>query len=48
MKLNRRKFLRAAGVSLALACDRRRVGGPQAARFLADLAAAVEEPAGWT
>jgi pyruvate/2-oxoglutarate dehydrogenase complex dihydrolipoamide acyltransferase (E2) component len=35
-------------LSLALACDRRRVGGPQAARFLSDLAAAVEEPAHWT
>src|SRR5262245_41089593 len=35
-------------VSLALACDPRRVDGARAARFLSDLAAAVQEPAART
>ncbi len=35
-------------LSLTLSCDHRRVDGAHAARFLADLAEAIEEPAAWT
>lgn len=35
-------------LSLTLACDHRRLDGANAARFLSDLAEAIEEPAAWT
>jgi pyruvate/2-oxoglutarate dehydrogenase complex dihydrolipoamide acyltransferase (E2) component len=35
-------------LALTLACDHRRVDGANAARFLSDLAEAIEEPAAWT
>jgi pyruvate/2-oxoglutarate dehydrogenase complex dihydrolipoamide acyltransferase (E2) component len=35
-------------VTLTLSCDHRRVDGAHAARFLSDLAGAIEEPAAWT
>jgi pyruvate dehydrogenase E2 component (dihydrolipoamide acetyltransferase) len=35
-------------VSLALACDPRRVDAAHAARFVSDLAGVIEEPAAWT
>lgn len=35
-------------LALALSCDHRAIDGARAARFLGDLAAAIEEPAKWT